>query len=331
MKFDAQTTAGDVRRSVRKHNRYAVVAALAALTIAWAGGAAAQSLYKYKGPNGEWIYADRPPGSGQQAEVRVMNVGQKAPQVSVTHRLAGQHVELVASNDYFAPIELVLALDDIEGLEFPDAVQPMRFVLEPQQDTVLISLALKNGFVTPSVKYRYDYLAGDPQASHKPVEPYRVPYAIASDYPVTQAFPDVITHNTPDSRHAVDIAMPIGTDIFAARGGVVFDVAGHHYRGGLDKERDMPSANLIRILHDDGTYAIYAHLNWNSIRVKPGDRVSRGQYIAESGNTGYSTGPHLHFAVVRNTGMKIESVPVKFRGLNSRSIIPATGNVLTAH
>ena len=88
---------------------------------------------------------------------------------------------------------------------------------------------------------------------------------------------------------------------------------------------------MVRILHDDGTYAIYAHLNTNTIRVKPGDRVERGQYIADSGNTGYSSGPHLHFAVVRNVGLRVESVPVTFLGANSVTVIPASGNLLTAY
>jgi len=125
--------------------------------------------------------------------------------------------------------------------------------------------------------------------------------------------------------------MPIGTDIMAARGGVVFDVAASNFSGGLDPERDGPRANVVRILHDDGTYAIYAHLNTNTIRVKPGDRVERGEYIADSGNTGFSSGPHLHFAVVRNAGMRIESVPVLFYGQNAERIVPATGAFLTAY
>jgi len=87
----------------------------------------------------------------------------------------------------------------------------------------------------------------------------------------------------------------------------------------------------VRILHDDGTIAVYAHLNRNSIRVRPGERVRAGQYIADSGNTGLSSGPHLHFAVQRNAGMRIEALPVEFEGPNSRSIVPATGNVLTAY
>jgi murein DD-endopeptidase MepM/ murein hydrolase activator NlpD len=96
-------------------------------------------------------------------------------------------------------------------------------------------------------------------------------------------------------------------------------------------QRDGPAANVVRILHDDGTYAVYAHLNTNTIRVRPGDRVERGDYIADSGNTGYSSGPHLHFAVVRNVGMRIESVPITFLGANLQGVPPVSGALLTAY
>jgi murein DD-endopeptidase MepM/ murein hydrolase activator NlpD len=76
---------------------------------------------------------------------------------------------------------------------------------------------------------------------------------------------------------------------------------------------------------------VYAHLNWNTIRVKPGDTVSRGQYIADSGNTGFSSGPHLHFVVLRNTGMQTISVPVQFLGNNSSAVTPSSGSYLTAY
>jgi len=76
---------------------------------------------------------------------------------------------------------------------------------------------------------------------------------------------------------------------------------------------------------------LYAHLNWNSIRVKPGDSVLAGQYIADSGNTGFSSGPHLHFAVLKNGGLKLESVPVTFKGANASDVAPATGAVLSAY
>jgi murein DD-endopeptidase MepM/ murein hydrolase activator NlpD len=158
-----------------------------------------------------------------------------------------------------------------------------------------------------------------------------VPFSAGKNFPITQAYPDVITHQTPDSLYAVDLAMPVGTDIFAARGGLVVDVASDNFRGGLDLSRDGQTANIIRILHDDGTFSLYAHLNWNSIRVKPGDQVRAGQYIADAGNTGFSSGPHLHFAVQRNAGLTVESLPIVFEGPNSAHVIPATGDRLTAY
>jgi murein DD-endopeptidase MepM/ murein hydrolase activator NlpD len=125
--------------------------------------------------------------------------------------------------------------------------------------------------------------------------------------------------------------MPVGSDIVAARGGIVVEVASTNYRGGFDTSRDGAEANMVRILHDDGTFGIYAHLNWNSIRVQPGDTVKRGEYIADSGNTGFSTGPHLHFVVVQNKGLRIVSVPILFEGQNSAIIKPETGMELTAY
>jgi murein DD-endopeptidase MepM/ murein hydrolase activator NlpD len=158
-----------------------------------------------------------------------------------------------------------------------------------------------------------------------------VPFSVGKNFPITQAYPAAITHQSVDSHYAVDIAMPIGTDIVAARAGVVFDVTSKNFRAGLDPQRDGKAANVVFILHDDGTFAMYAHLNWNSIRVNPGARVKAGEYIADSGNTGFSTGPHLHFVVQRNVGSKIESLPIVFNGPGSSSVVPATGAVLTAY
>jgi murein DD-endopeptidase MepM/ murein hydrolase activator NlpD len=66
------------------------------------------------------------------------------------------------------------------------------------------------------------------------------------------------------------------------------------------------------VLHDDGTFGVYAHLRQGSALVRPGQRVSNGQLIAQSGNSGYSTGPHLHFAVLRNAGLRWQSLPFVF-------------------
>jgi murein DD-endopeptidase MepM/ murein hydrolase activator NlpD len=67
------------------------------------------------------------------------------------------------------------------------------------------------------------------------------------------------------------------------------------------------------------------------VRVRPGQRVSRGEYLANSGNTGFSSGPHLHFVVLRNAGLKSESVPVTFAGPGGVAVTPRRGQALTAY
>ena len=307
----------------------AAMALFLALFVAVA--ATAQTLYKYRGADGEWIYSDRPPDDGEAEETRDLESGSVTGTLNVSHEALGRMIRISANNRFHAPMELVIDFDRIEGVQFPHPDQELRWVLPPRSDTVLLELAVLDGVAAPELAYSSRATIGDPEAEHQPASLYRVPFAVANDFPVTQAYPDVNTHDTPDSSYAIDVAMPIGTDIFAARGGIVIDVADTNFRAGLDRDRDAPAANVVRILHGDGTYAIYAHLNWNSIRVSAGDLVERGDYIADSGNTGFSTGPHLHFAVVKNAGMRPESVPVQFEGAGSSVVVAATGSVLTAY
>jgi murein DD-endopeptidase MepM/ murein hydrolase activator NlpD len=327
-------TAGDARRSAsgfaagnsRGKRLLLLVAALVATSAA-----AAQALYKYQDENGDWVYTDRPPADEQSVEVRDLPTGSKPPSVTVFTQRVDRELQIIAHNDYYIHIEVVLSLDELTNVELPVSSPVMRWILDPRSELKLLSLPILDEGVPPAVKLRYMALHGDPRSEHAPARPYRAPFALAGDFSITQAYPVAVTHNTIDSRYAVDIAMPIGTDIHAARSGVVFEVASTNFRGGIDRQRDAPSANIVRILHEDGTHAVYAHLNWNSIRVQPGDEVERGQYIADSGNTGFSSGPHLHFAVLKNAGMRIESVPVTFEGPHSNGVSPAAGVSLTAY
>ncbi len=306
-------------------------AAIVALALFCAGVSSAQTLYKYRGDDGEWIYTDRKPVAQKSVEIRQLEATFVAPQFTVSHDMLGRTIEFFAHNDFYAPIEVRLEFLEITGVEYPHPDQVLRWVVDPRSDQLLLNLDILEGAAAPYVEVQYEYLPGDPTAPHRPDVQYLVPYSAGRDFPVTQAYPDAYTHQTLDSVYAVDIAMPVGTNVLAARSGTVFEVASDHYRGGLDMLHDGENANVVRIVHDDGTLAVYAHLNWNSIRVKPGDRVKAGQYIADSGNTGFTSGPHLHFAVQRNAGLKIESLPVVFKGANSASIVPASGSLLTAY
>ena len=101
--------------------------------------------------------------------------------------------------------------------------------------------------------------------------------------------------------------MPEGTPIVAARGGMVVKIENEQSGRG-----NNPAGNFVRILHDDGTMGVYLHLMKGSVAVREGQRIETGTRIARSGNTGNSTGPHLHFVVQRNVGLAIESILFDF-------------------
>ena len=105
------------------------------------------------------------------------------------------------------------------------------------------------------------------------------------------------------AHEGIDMAGPVGTPIHATGDGVVI------FAG-----RQSGYGNLIKIQHELGTETRYAHLS--RINVKVGQRVSQGDQIGAMGNTGRSTGPHLHYEVRLNG-----------RAVNPMSFIEAASNV----
>lgn len=291
----------------------------------------AQALFKYRGENGEWIYTDRERVQETPTEIRDLPTGMVEPTVTIYEEIVNGQYRIYARNQYYVPIEFSLKPETLRNLAYPPPGQQLNWVVPPRDQLLLLELAILEDNKSAGAEYQALWLPGDPTSRHTPTVAYRAPFAIARSFEISQTFPIGITHLTPANYYAVDIVMPIGTNIYAARTGTVFEVSSNNFRGGLDPDRDLDAANLIRILHDDGTFSVYAHLNRNTIRVQPGDKVERGDYIADSGNTGFSSGPHLHFAVMLNKGLRLESVPVVFEGPNNSQIVPETGNKLVAY
>ena len=63
--------------------------------------------------------------------------------------------------------------------------------------------------------------------------------------------------------------------------------------------------NYVKIRHNDGYYTLYAHMGYNTVKVKTGDKVKAKQVLGYMGNTGYSFGGHLHFEVRNKSDIKI--------------------------
>jgi murein DD-endopeptidase MepM/ murein hydrolase activator NlpD len=279
--------------------------------------------YRYKDSSGQWVYTDRPPPTGQHVESMRLKAELSSPRILVEPRSNGGSVGMVAVNECRCAVEFGIKVTGTDGRQLA-----ARAVVPPLSQRLLVDVPAPPG--AGSIAFDYGYVIGEPDAVHAPRLPYRAPFALAQSFRVTQAPPDAATHRDAASRNAVDIAMPVGTPVHAAREGLVINVAHDHFRGGLALA-NVDEANFVQVLHEDGTTAIYAHLQMDTIRVRPGQKVQRGEYIANSGNTGFSSGPHLHFVVVRNAGLRAESVPVTFAGAGGAPVVPRSGSGLTAY
>lgn len=132
---------------------------------------------------------------------------------------------------------------------------------------------------------------GDPAAS-----PYRLPFPAGRSYQVIQSY------CPPDPRWghngwlAYDFDLAIGDTVLASREGTVFSVE----QRWPDSDRVCGHENGVWIRHDDGTILAYVHFTTNGARVRIGDRVAAGTPIGLSGDSGCSSGPHLHVNLLRD-------------------------------
>ena len=295
----------------------------------WAISAAGQSAYKYKDANGNWVYTDKAPTSATTRDDSIsLAHAEESLQITIQRHDDGTTTTLTAINDCLCAAGFqakVMQSDD------PDITNGAEFgkILQPHSRELLVTIR-NAGAADKNLKYAWRISLGAPDAQHRPPRPYRAPFAAGATFLISQAYPDAFTHNTVETQYAVDIALPDGTPVYAAREGTVINVHHDKFTGGLSPAL-MDQANVVMILHDDGTIGLYAHLHWDSVRVHIGQHVERGQYIANSGSTGFSSGPHLHFCVFRNLGFASESVPVQFAGGSDIAITPQTHANLTAY
>lgn len=287
------------------------------------------SYFRYRDATGEWVYTDRRPAGERDVEQVLRDTEQASPPVRLIRQPSDEGTDLIVDNQCFCPVEAAVVIEKAVGVVAENNGHA-RKLIDARSSATLLRLRLSGNAADASFGYGYAVVFGDPHAAHQPPRPYRAPFAIARRFQISQAYPSHRTHGDAASLYAVDIAMPVGSQIFAAREGTVIEVTGKYYEGNADPG-NAARANLIRILHPDGTMAIYAHLQWDTVRVRPGQIVKRGEYIANSGNTGFTTGPHLHFAVQKNNGLALTSVPVEFADSLGRGVTPVEGATLTAY
>ena len=268
------------------------------------GQTSALTIYKYVDQHGTVTYSDKAVPGAQVFVFRDRMVEKLDNLVKLETKKHDAGETLVLRNDLYAPVEVELRLERLVNVAgAPD--EPIRWVLPPRSHIRLTTLAPLEAGKPMSYKPRLRYAMGDPRLQPQLFR-YPLPW-LGGPFRLTQGANGKYSHFTRKGRYAMDIAMPEGTPIVASRGGMVVKTENHQSGRG-----NNPSGNYVRILHDDGTMGVYLHLMRGSVAVREGQRVDAGMQIGRSGNTGNSTGPHLHFVVQRNVGLALESIPFNF-------------------
>lgn len=279
---------------------------------------AAKKIYKYVDAQGITHYTDQKPEHVH--EVQVIGVRAEQQQIA-TLRLDGRERErvAVATNRLAGAIEVELRFTTQQNVSgFP--ALPLRVVIPAESERTLATIRPLDNYQSANFALEFGAVPGDPTA-----QPDGSVYQVPLDSPswrIDQGFGGEFSHTDPQSRYAIDLAVEEGTPVLAARAGQVMQVEEDFEGAGLDREKYGGRANHVRVVHADGTMAVYAHLQPESVLVRPGQRVSLGQRLGASGNTGFSTGPHLHFAVQVNRGMKLESIPFRMNAPDGAVLIP---------
>jgi murein DD-endopeptidase MepM/ murein hydrolase activator NlpD len=218
----------------------------------------------------------------------VLPTQSKAQGFDVWHELQGDSVVYFASNANFCPYYVEMH-PLVDTAEFD---KPHTFLLEAQTKKKRVKSCLKPTQVGKISNSSKAYL-GNPYLRPDSSHIYTLPFAPNLRFKIIQGYNGRFSHK---KQYALDFKMPEGTPIHAARGGVVIKVKQDSNKSGRTI-KFAEHGNFIVIYHEDGTLAYYYHLQQNGSKVKVGEQVTQGQFIALSGNTGWSTTPHLHFIV----------------------------------
>ena len=242
--------------------------------------------------------------------------------VKILTEREGNTTHFYVRNDEYCEITMTfeMGLDNLKGntrfpftATFPARKKSEAFELFPIQDGAKWDYTYTNYYKLGSNCAQPDQYV------------YQLPYGPGNKFKVTQGYNGKFSH-TGSNRYAIDWDMPEGTLVHAARGGLVVRVKDDSDQGGPSIAYD-PFNNYVLIRHADGTLGHYCHLQKDGVLVKVGQTVNAGDVIAHSGNTGFSSGPHLHFCVfMTKDGKTRVSIPVKYRTRRDKSVTLTSGH-----
>ncbi|HAK12857.1 MAG TPA: hypothetical protein DIW54_10775 [Chitinophagaceae bacterium] len=225
-------------------------------------------------------------------------------------KIAENSFELVAFNDYYCPVTISFnfSMSNLEA----DTKYPGAKVAPARGKVKLAKFTIHNTYAEYLFDYQIASVLGDVRKLADTNYAYALPLPQTNCWPITQGYMGAQSHK---NKYALDFAAPIGTPVLAIREGIVVDIKADSKYSCPDSSC-APFGNYVLLYHEaDGSFSGYHHLDYKGVSVKVGQKVKQGEQIALSGNTGYSTGPHLHLELLQPDAQSglLKYIPTRFQ------------------
>jgi len=229
--------------------------------------------------------------------------------IKVYTKKVGNGYNVYIDNKEYCPVSIQL---NFELTNLETTVKKDNTIVVPARNFEYLLASLKPTVSVGKIALNYNFKCNYGDVTLKYFDSdfvYELPYANQEKFRIGQGYFGKSTHK---GINALDFNMPLKTPIHAARAGTVVKVVDFNSKNCFNASCAKFN-NYILIYHEDGTFSQYAHIAKNGSKVKTGDFVQAGQLVCLSGNTGYSSGPHLHFAVYLPRWEDPEYVPTYFK------------------
>lgn len=215
---------------------------------------------------------------------------------------------VLADNDEFCPVSMKIDFE-LDNMSSTNGNHKIFVVPAKTKGFVISTIKTVKPNAGGGFKTHSQSNYGDATARDLKEFVYSLPFKTGESFTVHQGYNGTFSHQ---NENAIDFDMPIGTEVYATRDGVVVKVVENNDRACPERSCTQFN-NYIIVYHNDGTFASYVHLNKDGSLVNEGDTVKENQLIGYSGFTGFASGPHLHFMVFVQRIDSRDTVRTKFK------------------